>query len=467
MLAAAGRGLVVSVATPGQGGLGHVNERPHEYVIGLLEGQGLVLDVITTMKLRQYCQLPWFQANTLVFRRWRGGPRAWPEEEAPRCAGCEKRGCKFCCAHCQEVWYCSTQCQCAAFREHRASCSAQRPVAQPAPESSRVPSGPAGGAAPGGEAAFDAAVSLGPNCLAAYRIAKAGLKRRSFPFDVAMSGSDGWPAHEEACWQAPCGLRLPIECLWREPPFEGYVADMAPMPHLRAVGNCGFEGSEGEGFLPSAHIHDDPREPATAEAYRRRALRFRRLLASGYRVLFLYTLRLRDLRDGGHVANVAGGLLSEVGRLRALLARSWPSLEYRLVVAVLGELHEEVPVAERLEMRIALEQLAEEGGGRVAVERLRDAPAGPDPMDGFWGDDAAWAELFRRHPVAPRDFAEGCFAEATKAGAAKGARPQARGSRPAKFERFVEALGAISPERPGAADGAGAGDSGAASAGAA
>eukprot|EP00933_Yihiella_yeosuensis_P079587 TRINITY_DN9262_c0_g1_i2.p1 TRINITY_DN9262_c0_g1~~TRINITY_DN9262_c0_g1_i2.p1 ORF type:complete len:217 (-),score=48.47 TRINITY_DN9262_c0_g1_i2:49-699(-) len=37
MLAAAGRGLIVSVATPGQGGLGHVNEQPHEYVTSLLE----------------------------------------------------------------------------------------------------------------------------------------------------------------------------------------------------------------------------------------------------------------------------------------------------------------------------------------------------------------------------------------------------------------------------------------------
>jgi len=69
MLAGAGRGLIVSVATPGQGGLGHVNERPHEYVVKLLEEKGLLLDVSTMVKLRKYCRLPWFQMNTLVFRR--------------------------------------------------------------------------------------------------------------------------------------------------------------------------------------------------------------------------------------------------------------------------------------------------------------------------------------------------------------------------------------------------------------
>ena len=62
LLAAAGKGLILSVATPGQGGpqqrtlldlrrifsciptgLGHVNEQPHEYVIKLLEDNCLVM----------------------------------------------------------------------------------------------------------------------------------------------------------------------------------------------------------------------------------------------------------------------------------------------------------------------------------------------------------------------------------------------------------------------------------------
>ena len=40
-----------------------------------------------------------------------------------------------------------------------------------------------------------------------------------------------------------------------------------------------------------AHIHDDPREPEVAAKYQRRADRFLALLESGYRVLFVYTLR--------------------------------------------------------------------------------------------------------------------------------------------------------------------------------
>eukprot|EP00930_Biecheleria_cincta_P005917 TRINITY_DN106875_c0_g1_i1.p1 TRINITY_DN106875_c0_g1~~TRINITY_DN106875_c0_g1_i1.p1 ORF type:complete len:266 (+),score=28.16 TRINITY_DN106875_c0_g1_i1:56-853(+) len=69
VLAGTGRGLIISVATPGQGGLGHVNERPHEYVIDLLQGEGLEFDARTSGKLRKYAVLPWFQVNTLVFRR--------------------------------------------------------------------------------------------------------------------------------------------------------------------------------------------------------------------------------------------------------------------------------------------------------------------------------------------------------------------------------------------------------------
>ena len=45
-----------------------------------------------------------------------------------------------------------------------------------------------------------------------------------------------------------------------------------------------------------AHIHDDPREKEVAATYDRRAKRFVALLNSGYRVLFLYTLRLADGR---------------------------------------------------------------------------------------------------------------------------------------------------------------------------
>eukprot|EP00435_Cladocopium_sp_Y103_P073912 s436_g45.t1 len=54
------------------------------------------------------------------------------------------------------------------------------------------------------------------------------------------------------------------------------------------VGNAGFTDPE---FIPSAHIHDDPRDKEVFAKYQRRAHRFVTLLESGYRVLFVYTLR--------------------------------------------------------------------------------------------------------------------------------------------------------------------------------
>lgn len=45
--------LLFSAATPGQGGAGHLNERPHEYWQELLEGAGLQLRRRLTLRLRQ------------------------------------------------------------------------------------------------------------------------------------------------------------------------------------------------------------------------------------------------------------------------------------------------------------------------------------------------------------------------------------------------------------------------------
>ncbi|CAE8684754.1 unnamed protein product [Polarella glacialis] len=289
-----------------------------------------------------------------------------------------------------------------------------------------------------------------------------------------MSGSDGWPAHEEACWGAPVGLRLAVECLSREPPFSDYVSKMAPLPHINAVGNCGFI-EPGVGFIPSAHCHDDPREPSVARTYARRATRLIQLLASsGYRVLFVYTLRLRDLYSPKHVCSIAAELPKEVARLRKTLSRCWPELDWQLLLPVLGQLRAQLPEASRLAVEASLRRIEEaaaeedaEGDPRVVVERIADAPAGPHPMDGFWGDDAAWSSLFARHPVEPRDFSESCFAAATKAGEAKGAkspddesqedlttgRPVRRdrsiasgvNGESSKFQRFVDSLGMIRP----------------------
>jgi len=438
MLAAAWQGLVVSVATPGQGGLGHVNERPHDYVIGLLEQRGLVLDVITTMKLRGYCQLPWFQQNTLVFRRRlpTGGADFEELRRRSSCAACATRPCKYCCARCQAVWYCSAKCQCEAYGAHRRECAVSATVS--ASSSLSEPRRDALRDAP----AFDAAVSLGPHCLSAYKVAEAGLKRRSFPFDIVMSGSDGWPAHEQQAWVASVGLSFVNECLSRDPAFDAYVSRMLPLPHIKAVGNCGFVDVDGK-LMPSAHCHDDPREEDVAETYRRRALRFTRLLRSGYQTLFVYSVRLRDLVDDTHVLRIAASLIVEAGRFTALMSRHWPDFRYLLLIPVLGSLCASVSEDARIRMDTALEDIVRESGGLVAVERMADAPAGPDPMDGFWG--LAWNDLFAKYSVEPRDFSESCFAEAAKSSSKKTSSDDtpARASS-SKFERFVDSLKVLS-----------------------
>lgn len=394
MLAGAGKGLVVSVATPGQGGLGHVNERPHEYVMGLLESKGFVLDVRTQMRIRKYCVLPWFQMNTLVFRR--------SEEVLVECiakSGQEQPAGALMAVYTVDVLMDLMQ----AIEKMRDK------NMQPADTRDR-------------EIVFDAAVSLGPNCLAAKRIEKAGLKRRAFPFDIIMSGSDGCFSQEEVCPHSQIGL--------------GRIAD--------------FLSPDEDGVpLPPAHCYDDPCDATVVETYRRRSSRFLQLLSSDYRVLFVYTLRLRDLIDPSKVLNVARRLVLEVERLCALLAKCWPSCEYQLLIPVLGELRLELPMVARIAMLSALERLEAFDRGHVALERIRDAPAGPAPMDGFWGDEDAWAELFQKYRVVPRDFSETIFAQSTKGGALEGARPEeAPTPLPAKFERWIDSLVHLGPEQP-------------------
>lgn len=454
ILAGTGCGLIISVATPGQGGLGHVNERPHEYIIELLEARGLVLDMITSLKLRRYCQRWWFQVNTLVFRRAAAFHKGHSANNGSQmhCGMCGAIGCKFRCAMCQKVWYCSVQCQCKAWTGHKPNClrcciTHARSSNEVAPDkvtspASMPPNDPsrerATLACTGG---FDAVVSLGPNCLAAYRIAKAGLKRRSFPFDIVMSGADGWPAHEKACWLSPVGLRFVVECLHRSPPFHNYVASMQPLPHIRAVGNCGFANPD-SGCIPSVHCHDDPRIPEVSETYARRAMRFCRLLASNYRTLFMYTLRLRDLYDADHISNVATGLAQEVVRLRQLFVRNWPELQYLLLIVVVGQLKSGVSVFAEAAIQQVLRQIANEQGNAVAIETIEDAPTGLDPKDGFWGDDNAWEDMFARYRVEPRDFSEPEFAQVAKRGPPKRKHTSSQAS---KFERFVDSLKEVCP----------------------
>lgn len=283
----------------------------------------------------------------------------------------------------------------------------------------------------------DAVVSLGPNCLPAYHIAKAGFKRRSFPFDVLMTGSDGWSAEESSIRLAPVGLQLVLECLERNPPFSDYVSTMTPLPSINAVGNAGFTDPE---FIPSAHIHDDPREPEVAAKYQRRADRFLTLLESGYRVLFIYTMRLRELKDPKHFINVAHRLPLQVAKLRELLARRWPSSLNHLLVVVLGELPPVPPAQRALEACLSrLRSVNQSKDPWVMVRRIPDLPKVPgDPMAGFWGDDKAWTDLFSEFVIKPKDFSEACFQETTVLGS-KSADDKSG------FEKFVDSLKMIHP----------------------
>ncbi|KAG2486234.1 hypothetical protein HYH03_015059 [Edaphochlamys debaryana] len=71
-----GGGLVLSWATPGQGGHHHVNERPHDYIIDqvhTLSGGTLHLNSNVTSSLRRLSTLPWFKRNIMVFDRVKPG----------------------------------------------------------------------------------------------------------------------------------------------------------------------------------------------------------------------------------------------------------------------------------------------------------------------------------------------------------------------------------------------------------
>lgn len=63
--------LVVSWALPGQAGIGHVNCRPHEYIIEEVEKRGMKYDIAGTLVLRdgEYNETPWFR-DTLMMFRW-------------------------------------------------------------------------------------------------------------------------------------------------------------------------------------------------------------------------------------------------------------------------------------------------------------------------------------------------------------------------------------------------------------
>lgn len=62
-------GAVVSWAVPGQTGIGHVNERPNEYIISEFTRRGYEYNAAESARLREAASLPWFRNTIMVFER--------------------------------------------------------------------------------------------------------------------------------------------------------------------------------------------------------------------------------------------------------------------------------------------------------------------------------------------------------------------------------------------------------------
>ncbi|GAG96300.1 unnamed protein product, partial [marine sediment metagenome] len=65
----ASKDLVLSWGVPGQGGTGHFNEQPNDYVIGEFEKRGLKYDGDRSKVLRDVATRKWFKNTLLVFHR--------------------------------------------------------------------------------------------------------------------------------------------------------------------------------------------------------------------------------------------------------------------------------------------------------------------------------------------------------------------------------------------------------------
>jgi SAM-dependent methyltransferase len=73
LLSAASDTVVMSAATPGQGGTNHLNEQPHDYWIQKMERRDLSLRWRTEWRGRT---ADWYHSNVMVFRRPRKRARA-------------------------------------------------------------------------------------------------------------------------------------------------------------------------------------------------------------------------------------------------------------------------------------------------------------------------------------------------------------------------------------------------------
>jgi len=63
------KGIVISWAIPGQGGNGHVNERPNDWVKHKMKDRGWVYDIDSTAMLRNAASFAWFKNTIMVFVR--------------------------------------------------------------------------------------------------------------------------------------------------------------------------------------------------------------------------------------------------------------------------------------------------------------------------------------------------------------------------------------------------------------
>ena len=61
--------LILSWAVPGQGGAGHYNERPNEYIIAELGKRGFVFNKVKSMNIREAASLKWFRNTLMIFER--------------------------------------------------------------------------------------------------------------------------------------------------------------------------------------------------------------------------------------------------------------------------------------------------------------------------------------------------------------------------------------------------------------
>jgi len=73
LLCSAGRVIVLSAATPGQGGTDHVNEQPHEYWIKKLAARGYSFEEGLSQQFRSHWKernvASWYYQNVMIFRK--------------------------------------------------------------------------------------------------------------------------------------------------------------------------------------------------------------------------------------------------------------------------------------------------------------------------------------------------------------------------------------------------------------